>query len=165
MSGARGKDAFFLNLKLRQRDKAHGVGRLLSRAWASDPFLRSTMDRLVLGEGAIAQKIRFSPVFRNRFNKYIKELTNNQKNRVKDLASAKHRFCSHSAPLGRSALYIVPLILTAQDIIDSRGRRSPEGQAAYSWLADLSEDTTTNYVVLITDHTKQVFCSHKRCLS
>ena len=104
-----GVDPWFRNVRVRHRDKAHGVQRVISRAWMCDPVAKQIADRLVLDKGAIAQRIRFPAVFKARFKNYIQELTGNQRNRIKDLASAKHRFSSHAAPFGRAALYFVPL--------------------------------------------------------
>jgi hypothetical protein len=148
LSGARSNTAFFPNLLVRQRDKAHGCKRVLSRAWMSDPFLKNVANKLVLDQGAIAQRIRFSPVFRQRFKKYTGELTGNQSSRIKDLASAKHRFTSHSVPFGRAVLYFVPLVRCAQSILDERGRSSSEGRDASLWLAELNDETACQLALM-----------------
>jgi hypothetical protein len=133
---------------VRQRDKAHGCRRVLSRAWQSDPYLKHIIEKLVLDSGAIAQRIRFSSVFRMRFNKFVQDLTGNQRSRIKDLASAKHRFCSHSMPLGRAVLYFVPLLRCAQSILDERGHTSKEGRDAFSWLSMLDDEAALQMALM-----------------
>ena len=140
--GQRGDvEPFFPNLILRQRDKAHGVQRVIGRAWLNDPYLKNIIGKLVLDSGALAQRIRFSPVFRSRYQKYVAELTGNQKSRIKDLSSAKHRFSSHTAPLSRACLYFIPLLRCAQSILDERGARSEEGRDAHAWLSMVDEES------------------------
>ena len=148
LGGVRGNAAFFPNLLVRQRDKAHGCRRVLSRAWMSDPFLKNVAQKLVLDSGAIAQRIRFSAVFRQRFKMFTAELTGNQHSRIKDLASAKHRFTSHSLPFGRAVLYFVPLVRCAQSILDERGRTSTEGRDARLWLSELSDETACTLALM-----------------
>lgn len=150
LSGARGGDAeaFFGNMIIRQRDKAHGVQRITSRAWLSDPYMKNLINQLVLDKGAICQRIRFSAVFRNRFQKYVAELTNNQNNRIKDLASAKHRFSSHSQPMARTVLYFVPLLRVAQSVLDERGKSSPEGRDSYGWLSSMTDEAALQLAMM-----------------
>jgi hypothetical protein len=53
--------------------------------------MRQIAEQLVLGKGAIAQRVRFSPIFKSRFQRYIAELTGKQLSRIRDLSAAKHR--------------------------------------------------------------------------
>lgn len=146
LSGARRvgvdeEDVFFPNLVVRQRDKAHGVQRVTSRAWMSDPYMKGLIDKLVLDKSAISQRVRWSPVFRSRYAKYVAELTGNQKCRIKDLAAAKHRFSSTQQPLSRAVLYFVPLLRCAQSILDERSKSSAEGRDAHAWLSSMNDES------------------------
>ena len=122
-------------------NSGHGVKRVLSRTWPSDPVLNRISDQLVLSSGAVLQRIRHSDVFRNRFAKYVRCMAGHEQSRVKDMASAKHRFTSHCRPFGRACLYLEALIRTAQSILDERGPSSPEGKDSRGWLSSLDEET------------------------
>ena len=87
-------------------------------------------------------------MFRQRFKTYTGELTGNHISRIKDLASAKHRFTSHSVPCGRAVLYCVPLVRCAQSILDERGRSSSEGRDASLWLAELNDETACQLALM-----------------
>ena len=56
----------FPNMLHRVRDKAHGTQRIISRCWQADPQLKAIADELVLGPNAIAQRIRWSPLFKKQ---------------------------------------------------------------------------------------------------
>ena len=143
LAGTLLKDSgFFPNMKMKMRDQCHGVKRVLSRTWPSDPVLRRLASDVVLDNHAIVQRIRFSEVFRCRFAKYVRIIGNVRKSRgICDLASAKHRYTSHSRPFGRACLYLEALVRTAQSILDERGRTSPEGKDAESFLTMLDEES------------------------
>ena len=142
LAGTLLKDSFFPNMVMKMRDQCHGVKRVLSRTWPSDPVLRRLASDVVLDNHAIVQRIRFSEVFRCRFAKYVRIITNVSKSRgIRDLASAKHRYTSHSRPFGRACLYLEALVRTAQSILDERGRASPEGKDAESFLTMLDEES------------------------
>ena len=63
----------FPNIRHHVRDKAHGVQRVIKRCWLADPTLARIIDKLVLGKDAIAQRVRYSKVFKSRFNRYVAE--------------------------------------------------------------------------------------------
>ena len=130
----------FPNMLHRVRDKAHGTQRIISRCWQADPQLRAIADELVLGPNAIAQRIRWSPLFKSRFNRFVADATQSQKSRIADLACAKHRFATIAKPFGRAVLYFGPLVRTAQTILDERGPQSAEGRDARSFLVSLTEE-------------------------
>lgn len=97
---------------------------------------------LVLDKKAIAQLVRFSPVFRERFARNVHRMHSNptKAKKIKDLASAKHRFDSHARPLARASLYLEALLNTAQQIYDERGPRSPEGESAGAFLEMMGDE-------------------------
>ena len=142
----RGLRKFFTNLRVRSFDKAHATKRVLSRAWPSDTYLKGIVDELVLGPDALVQQIRWSPIFRARFQDTVNKLTNGACQRIKDLAAAKHRFTSLNLPLRRAAVFLVPLIRTIQLIADSRP--GPEGQAARDWLRTVTEEKCLQLALL-----------------
>lgn len=129
--------SYFQNIKIRAWDKAHATKRVLKRTWAADEFMKQTANDLVLGDLAICQKVRYSSLFKAKFEQAIGELTGNACRRIKDLSSASHRFTSHSAPFRRTVLFFVPLIRVAQFIIDSRDKNTEEAQSAIVWLSRL----------------------------
>ena len=142
VAGTLFQDSFFPNVVMKMRDQCHGVKRVLSRTWPSDPVLRLLASDVVLDNRAIVQRIRFSEVFRCRFAKYVRIIGKVRKSRgIRDLASAKHRYTSHSRPFGRACLYLEALVRTAQSILDERGRTSPEGKDAESFLMKLDEES------------------------
>jgi hypothetical protein len=100
--------------------------------------LDSIASDLVLGQNAIVQVVKFSPIFKNKFSRFVSQLTEGSCARIKDLASAKHRFGSHTKPFGRAVLWFVPLLQTAQGILDERKKSSSEGSIAFEWMSSLT---------------------------
>ena len=151
----RGLQKFFTNLRVRQFDKAHAVKRVLSRAWPSDAYLNSIIQELILGKDAVVQQIRWSPVFRARFQGAVNSSTSGACKRIKDLAAAKHRFTSLNLPLRRASVFIVPLIRTVQLIADTRRE---DGQAARDWLRNLTEEKCLQMALLadVSEETMQL---------
>ena len=142
LAGELMKTDVFPQLVMKMRDQCHGVKRVLSRTWPSDPVLRKLASDVVLDNTAIVQRIRFSEVFTSRFAKYVRVIENVQASRgIKDLASAKHRYTSHSRPFGRACLYLEALVRTAQSILDERGKTSPEGRDAAAFLMSLDDES------------------------
>ena len=99
---------WFPALKLVQFDKAHASQRLLSRTWPTYPYIHKLVRDLVIGPRAITQKIRFSGVFRKRFQEAVAELSGPSAKRIRDLACAKHRFVSAAQPFRRAVLFSSP---------------------------------------------------------
>ena len=145
---------FFGNLQVMQFDKAHAVQRVLSRTWPTDDFIRDMVDGLVTGPEAITQKIRYSGIFRKRFQTAVADLADNAKTRIRNLACAKHRWLSAALPFRRSVLYFRPLMRVAQSILDERGRRSPEGAIARAWLLRLSPEVAVQ-LAMVADATEE----------
>ncbi len=151
LTGDDAQDEYFYNNKVRSKDKAHGCRRITSRTWPTDPVSKEIASRFVLSKNALAQLIRFSDVFRERFERCTQNMdveSPTLARRCKDLASAKHRFDSHSKPFGRSCLYLPALIDTAQSILDERGKGSGEGKAAYDFLEFLATDGEERLLLL-----------------
>ena len=150
--------SFYKNIKCRQWDKAHACKRVLQRVWSADPYIAQTANNLVLGDGAIVQVVRHSKLFKERFDTAINDLTENACRRIKDLASAKHRFTSHSVPFRRSVLFFVPLIRVAQFILDNRARTTKEAQIARQWLLELDSERALTIAMMadISDEALQM---------
>ena len=149
---------WFPALKLVQFDKAHASQRLLSRTWPTDPYIHKLVRDSVIGPRAIAQKIRFSGVFRKRFQEAVAELSGPSAKRIRDLACAKHRFVSAAQPFRRAVLFFQPLLRVAQWILEQRGKNSNEGQLAREWLNTVTAESAFQLALVAdaTDETMEV---------
>lgn len=151
---------WFPALKLVQFDKAHACQRLLSRTFPADPYINKLVQDLVLGPQAITQKIRYSGVFRKRFQEAVAELSGPLARRIRDLACAKHRFLSAAQPFRRSVLYFQPLLRVAQWIVQQRGKGSEEGQIARQWLKSVTAESAFQ-LALVADSTDETMAVNR----
>lgn len=150
---------WFPNLKLVQFDKAHAMQRVLSRTWPTDPYIHQLVESLVTGPDALTQKIRFSGIFRKRFQEAIAEESSNLK-RIRDLACAKHRYLSASLPFRRAVLFFKPLLRVAQWIVLQRGKRSPEGNICRQWLMNLTSEAALQ-LAMVADATDEAMAVNR----
>ena len=139
---------FFHNVLCGQFDKAHACKRLLSRGWPSDPYMHALAEGLVLSKGAIAQRIHYSGLFRERFRQAVAQMSQQLCGRIRDLSAAKHRFTSYALPFRRAALFFLPLLRVAQSILDERGPASPEGQDAQTWLESVDNESALQLALM-----------------
>ena len=123
--------------------------RITSRTWKADPALKAIAEHYVLKKNSISQLIRFSDVFKDRFERHCKNVENNPASakRVKDLASCKHRFNSHSKPFGRMVLYFDAVLRTAQQIHDERKNTAP-GKYAAEFLTGVTVESALQLAML-----------------
>ena len=148
LDGTRGNSPLFPAVKMRAYDRAHACRRVLQRAWLADDYLSATVSRLIFAPQAVLQLIRHSVPFKSRFLQYTKTVAGLQGQRIRDLASAKHRFESHSKPLGRAVMWFPALMRTCQSIIDERPSGSKEVDAAKQWLQHVDEERALTIATL-----------------
>ena len=119
------------NLKMIGRDKAHAFRKVLQRPYAADDFLETVMNDHILGSHSMTQIIANS----HEFSLWLEEEISRQEStagfgaKCKNLRSAKHRFESHSTPLGRMLLYCPAFLATCQRIVENR-RDNKEGRCS-----------------------------------
>lgn len=110
------------NVKMIGRDKAHGFRRILQRPYQADGFLQGVMDNYILSSESMTQKIANSFDFREwlqlEISRCDQDETSGFGNKVQNLRSAKHRFESHTTPLGRFLLYLPAFIRVVTKICE-----------------------------------------------
>lgn len=138
------------NLKVRNRDKPHGTRRIATRTWKADEFLESINQTIVVKKNSIMNVIRYSDLFKHRFAKCAKQLETNPATAttISDISSAKHRFESMSKPFGRGCIYWQALVVTAQTILDERGKASKSGGAAMEFLQFISVEVMVCFAMM-----------------
>lgn len=129
------------NLKLIGRDKAHAFRKVLQRPYCADDFLEALMNDHILGSHSMTQIISNS----HEFSLWLEEEISRQEQTAgfgancKNLRSAKHRFESHSTPLGRMLLYCPAFLATCQKIAEIR-KDNKEGRCALAYLQSLTPE-------------------------
>ena len=129
------------NLKMIGRDKAHAFRKVLQRLYCADEFLQALMTDHVLGSHSMVQIISNS----HEFSLWLEDEISRQEQtagfgaKCKNLRSAKHRFESHSTPLGRMLLYSPAFLATCQKIAENR-KGNKEGRCALAYLESLTPE-------------------------
>ena len=129
------------NLKMIGRDKAHAFRKVLQRPYAADDFLETVMNDHILGSHSMTQIIANS----HEFSLWLEEEIGRQEStagfgaKCKNLRSAKHRFESHSTPLGRMLLYCPAFLANCQRIVENR-RDNKEGRCSLGYLQSLTPE-------------------------
>ena len=81
------------NLKIRSRDRAHGMRRVLQRPWEADVYHDALITSLVLGAGSISQLVQHSITFQTWFADCCAMVDKRLVSTVyHDLRAAKHRY-------------------------------------------------------------------------
>lgn len=137
------------NLKVIARDRAHAARRITKRPWAADAELNRVMQQCVLSKKSVTNLIQYSHVFSNWFAQNTQKVSYKVTDsaRVKDLALAKQRFDSMSKPTSRLVLLHEAVLLTAQQIADTRPR-AEEGRIAREFLEMCSEEVLVTLALL-----------------
>ncbi|CAK9097012.1 Uncharacterized protein SCF082_LOCUS45530 [Durusdinium trenchii] len=124
------------NLLLVGRDKAHAFRKVLQRPYLADGFLNTVMENHILSSDSMVQKISASWDFREWLESEIQQgETKEWGKKVSNLKAAKHRFESHSTPLGRLLLYLPAFVATTTRIAETR-----EDKVAIAYLEGLSAE-------------------------
>ena len=129
------------NLKMIGRDKAHAFRKVLQRPYCADDFLEALMNDHILGSHSMAQIIANS----HEFSLWLEDELSRQEQtagfgaKCKNLRSAKHRFESHSTPLGRMLLYCPAFLATCQKIAENR-KDNKEGRCAIAYLQSFTAE-------------------------
>jgi hypothetical protein len=145
------------------RDRAHAARRITKRPWSADPYLDDVMKRMVTSKFSITSLIQNSGVFQHWFHQNVQKVSYSvtDSKRVKDLSMAKHRFDSASTPTSRLILLHEAVLLTAQQIADSR-KSSKEGRAATEFLEFVSVEHLLQ-LAMLSDAADEAIC-HVRML-
>lgn len=115
------------NIRIFNKDTTHSARRILSRTTHVDDFMKHVQDLHFKLRASMAQRIRNSHVFSERFRANIAQTSTFDGGRIKDLRAAKHRFESYQKPMGRAVLFHHALLLTAEQIGNER-RNLAEGR-------------------------------------
>lgn len=94
--------------------------RILKRTVFADGFLREVFDHFVHARGSISQMIQNSVVFQGLFKKNVQLQEGKPGSRIHNLRAAKHRMESFQKPLGRCVLYFPALMLTNEQIANTK---------------------------------------------
>ena len=132
------------NLLMVMRDKAHASRRLTSKPWSCDDYLRETMAKICRGSGSAARIIANSLDINNAFKAYAQE-ARALKNVCSQLRAAPHRFDSYAKPMGRTCVYLKPMV---QTMIANAARSDLSGKAAKAWLEFLDEERCVQAAML-----------------
>ena len=125
------------NLQFLNRDKTHGSRRIISRGWSADPFLRDVVQMLARGRGSMARIVQNSDAIRTQYKIFCQTSFRSIHNTVKNMRAAPHRYDSIQKPLGRSVLFIVPLIKTAAWLVHNRSdAASVRAKDWLNWVDD-----------------------------
>ncbi len=126
---------------MRAFDKAHASRRVISSTLELDPYLHQIVDTVIVGQGAMAKRVKYSQTFKLVHADFVKALDSPLvRTRIKDLQSAPHRFESHSKPLGRTVLWFWALLSTAQVMFQTRAPSTDYHKSARSFLELASND-------------------------
>ena len=92
------------------------------------------------GRGSLSQMIQHSDDLRRIFKNFIKESASSAvvTSQVDNLRAAKHRFESLQKPMGRSCLFLGPMIKTALHVVASRTDKSRD--RAGQWLQYIDDE-------------------------
>jgi hypothetical protein len=122
-------EALHPNLLMIGRDKAHAFRRVLQRPYQADDYLHNLMTDHVLGSHSMVQIVANSFEFRLWLEEEIKKQTDTTGfgAQCRNLKAAKHRFESHSTPLGRTLLYLPAWLATCSRVRENRHGKK-EGQ-------------------------------------
>ena len=116
--------------------------RVLSRLWATDPFLKNILHELVEKNNSITKLIQYRPAIKAAYAENRKtcfeDVTVSQ--RVRDFAFAAHRYHTESRVLLRLVLTWDATITTAAQTILLRGHTSPEGASCLLTLTNLDSE-------------------------
>ncbi|CAE7766372.1 unnamed protein product [Symbiodinium sp. CCMP2592] len=127
----------FPNLLLIGRDSAHAYRKVLQRPYLADEQLSSLMTDYVLSSDSMLQIVSKSFEFNGWFAEEIQRMEASPwgKN-CRNLKSAKHRFESHTIPIGRLLMYLPAFVNVVQRITETRGGK--EAGKASQWLSRLT---------------------------
>ena len=112
-------------------EKTRASRIIVQRSWEGDPLLRDVVALIILGNGSVASRIKFSHVFAGRFDQYIAEMkrpADAWAALTEDLGFPAHRFDYSSRPFGRFTMFLPATIRLAQGILDERGPSSDAGK-------------------------------------
>ena len=134
-------EALHPNLLMIGRDKAHAFRRVLQRPYQADDYLHNLMTDHVLGSHSMVQIVANSFEFRLWLEEEIKKQTDTTGfgAQCRNLKAAKHRFESHSTPLGRTLLYLPAWLATCSRVRENRHGKK-EGQQAQDYLRALNPE-------------------------
>ena len=126
---------FLPNVSVRSFDKAHASRRVVSSTFGLDPYLNEVVQAVVVGPGAIAKRIQYSPTFKFVYADFVQAMDSPfVRTRIKDMQSAPHRFESHSKPLARAVLWFWALVSTAQVMFETRAPSTDYHKSARNFL-------------------------------
>lgn len=115
----------------------HNCGRITSRPWAADPYMKETLDVLIFSKDSIVNMIKNSPFIAQQFHSFCQQVADAPVSglAVRDLQYRKHRFNSLQKPLGRTVLFVDALLLTAEWIVVHRpGAQADSASRFLQWL-------------------------------
>ena len=92
----------------------------MSRPWAVDPTLGEVTEFFIRSPNSMIQRIDHSfelrRIFTEHCNKLEQTIVRRRNNVLMSLHSAKHRFESYAAPMGRWVLWLIAICYTARDV-------------------------------------------------
>ena len=119
-----------------------GIRRILSRPWASDPYLAGILDEFIEKAKSITKQITYSPVIKDMYvanrSKCVEHVE--LSSRIRDFAYAPHRYNSEAKVLLRIALTLDAVLTTCCQVISLRGASTPEGSACLQTMMRVDDE-------------------------
>eukprot|EP00438_Fugacium_kawagutii_P027421 Skav217147 [mRNA] locus=scaffold2621:2863:6211:+ [translate_table: standard] len=133
------------NLVMVGRDKAHSFRRLMTRPYASDPFLDGLVDDWIRDNGSMIQKIQNSWDLKRVLVEEVAESDAPTGTSMRSLRAAKHRFESLASPMGRALLHLPAFLKTMERMAAGA---NDLGKRAAAFLQGLSAEKLVQLALL-----------------
>ena len=154
------------NVKIIGQDKAHAMGRVVTRPRVADAAANALWERTF----EYIKLIDYSPVFSEWYEDAVKLQENRAGGDTTNLRSVKQRYASVQAPHGRACLNMDALIFIAPRIVRDRGPSSREGVIVIAWassctnctallLLAMQADAGDEAVILIRFSDRELMCN------
>ena len=144
--------AFAPNLKIVDKDKSHGVTRILFRPWRAHHHLNRCFTTYIWGKQSITATIHNSLIFRKWLEDEVKILTKGNA-RVRNLSLAKQRFGTSLKSGRRFVLFNKGVNRVAGRISATRISKK-EGKIASEYVASVNEEDLLTVAALMEASTE-----------